>query len=375
MKSKGVGSISPWLRLFLIFLLASWLAPGSGAKAAPVSPVGGKRIVILESGGDEAVRQHTRWFKAQLHDLGYREGLDLDLVVLKAEGDHERAIGLLRQAIIAAGPDVVVTNGLPASRQGLALLAPLNIPQVFCNVADPAGAGLVGEDGRSVPEGVTGVVPAIEPATGIDLAMRLAGQVVSGRPVRIGYIHANDEAALGDLRALSAVAATRRDVVFLPYPPLPAGAEEVPADDPAAADPATADPAVEIRAPFLTPVAAAVNALDYRVDFWWEPAGPSGKAEEFTRPLLEQSLRPILMGAGPASVRQGALLAVTPSVESSGRAAALLAERILRGVDPGVIVPVRPATFDLTLNLTTAIKLGITVPVEILELAGERIYR
>jgi putative ABC transport system substrate-binding protein len=340
-----------------------------------MSPGGNKRIVILESGKDETVRQHTRWFKAHLHDLGYREGGNLDLVVLQAEGDQERAAGLLRKVVTEKRPDVVVTNGLLAAQQGLAVLAPLKIPQVFCNVADPAGWGLIREIGRPTESGLTGVAFAIDRQTEIDLAMRLAGQVVSGRPVRLGYIHGNDEAALADLRALSAIASARRDIVFLSYPPEPGTVDSEPASEPAAGP-------GENDAPGSFLVDAAINALNDQVDFWWEPAGPSwqaegssGPAEEFPRLLLERAFRPILMGAGPVRVQQGALLSITPSVEASGRETALLVGRILGGAEPGALPSLRPESFDLALNLTTAINLGIAVPVDILELAGERLYK
>jgi putative ABC transport system substrate-binding protein len=119
----------------------------------------------------------------------------------------------------------------------------------------------------------------------------------------------------------------------------------------------------------------AVQELADIVDFWMEPSGPLGETSEYTEILLEHSTVPIAFGMKLDSVKMGALIHVTPNMEASGREAALVAVRILTGENPGQIPVTPPSDFDLGLNLATALRLNIVVPPDILQLAGEHVYR
>ena len=66
---------------------------------------------------------------------------------------------------------------------------------------------------------------------------------------------------------------------------------------------------------------------------------------------------------------------ITPNLEAAGREVALLADKILKGKDPGQIPVTPPLKFDLGFNLSTALKLKIVIPPDMLKLAGKNIYR
>ena len=100
-----------------------------------------------------------------------------------------------------------------------------------------------------------------------------------------------------------------------------------------------------------------------------------GELNEYTRLLLNHSAIPIAIGQSLESVKLGALLNISPDLEASGREAARLVDAILKGTDPGEIPVTPPAKFQLGINLTTALKLNIVVPPDMLELAGEHVYR
>jgi putative ABC transport system substrate-binding protein len=78
-----------------------------------------------------------------------------------------------------------------------------------------------------------------------------------------------------------------------------------------------------------------------------------------------------LFAFGTPQVKLGGLLAVTGDYFDSGRQAALLAARIIRGEDPSKI-PMEPITRNkLILNSPVAERLGITFPRSLIEKADE----
>ena len=79
----------------------------------------------------KVVNDRSHWFTVQLHDLGYREGVNMELLVLKANGSAERAESLLQEALEKDPPDLVVSNATLASKAAAKLLKGTNIPQLF----------------------------------------------------------------------------------------------------------------------------------------------------------------------------------------------------------------------------------------------------
>ncbi len=314
------------------------------------------RVILLESMPVSVVLEHSRWFARGLSDLGHPAGSGAELVRLEANGNRERAEILLRDALAKFRPDLVVTNATLASQAAAPILAEAGIPQLFLTVSDPVGAGLIREVGVPAGNNVTGMVHALPRDTKLKMAMRLIGQAVEPRPIRLGFIHSGNPSSRGDLKKLREAAAKRGDVVFLgrevPYREIPNGMRDLMAD-----------------------VTSAVRAMDDQVDGWFEPSGPLGELPAYTRRILETSAKPIVFGNRLDSARQGALLHMTPDPERSGREAARLAVDILNGRNPGDIPPVPPSLFKVGVHLGTALDLGITVPPDILALAGEDVFR
>jgi putative ABC transport system substrate-binding protein len=89
-------------------------------------------------------------------------------------------------------------------------------------------------------------------------------------------------------------------------------------------------------------------------------------AEEYARASRKHRLP--VSGAGFSSM--GILLSYGPKQTSIGHQASRLAGKILRGTPAGD-VPIETAEFHLRINLKNARELGITVPEEVLSMAGE----
>ncbi|MBU2515579.1 hypothetical protein KJ966_30040 [bacterium] len=315
-----------------------------------------KRIILIKTMPVPVVLQQCEWFLTQLEELGYKNGINLDLIVFDAKGDRARAESFLRSAVAESKPDLVATSATLASQTAVKVLKGKNIPIVFFTVSDPVGAGLIKKVGEATGGMVTGKVQIINRETRINTVMRLVEQTTARRPIRFGFIHSSYPSSMGDLRELMIIARERDDVEFISrrveYKKVPEG---LPA--------------------MLSEVKKNVEDLKDKVDFWWEPSGPLGEVESYSQLLLQDSTVPIAMGNKLKSVELGALLHLTPSIEFSGREAALLADAILNGADSGTIPVTPPTSFDLGINLTTALKMGVVVPPDLLNLAGKNVYR
>ncbi len=354
-----MGGICGWRRVRQTGTVAMWaglLSVLLGICGAIAAAAQERQVVVLESMRVPAVLAHSRWFQKYLGEMAVKERLNYCLETLDAQGDWDRAEQLL-QAVLAAGrPAVVVAGATLAAKTADRLLKDTGIPLVFMTVSDPVGAGLIDAIGVAGGRNVTGIVHTIHRDTRIQLLMRLVGEGGRDHPVRIGFVHSTYPSDVGDLRELRTATRGRNDIEFVPfqvtYRPVASGL------------------------PFmLAEVRQGVQQLESQVDFWWEPSGPLGESNEYTRLLLDQSRHPIAMGLKAQSVAMGALMHLSPNDESTGKDAAMLVLAILKGADPGQIPANPPEKFDLGINLAAALKAGVVVPPDLLTLAGANVYR
>jgi len=91
-------------------------------------------------------------------------------------------------------------------------------------------------------------------------------------------------------------------------------------------------------------------------------------ASRMRRPILDLVARSRLpaMYEDQDWVRDGALMAYGPSVPAMWYRAAYYVDRILKGTNPADLPIEQPMRFDFVVNLTTARKLGVTFPNEIM---------
>ena len=342
---------APALVLFMVFLVSAVLSP-----KASYADINKKRIIVIETMPVPVVTEHLRWFMTGMKDLGYIDGVNADIVVLKAQGDRQRAVTLLKKELEARKPDLVVTFATLASQAAYEVLLGTSIPILFFVVSDPVGAGLIQEIGEPSGTNISGRVFTIFRDIKIDMTMRLVGQIIQDRPVRMGIVHSDYPSSMGDVKALKHLAESRTDIKFhsykLNYRKMPAGLDAM-----------------------LSNVVKGIQALESDVDYWWQLSGPLGEVERYTEIILKHSDKPIVYGNTLKSVRMGALLTVNPDFEAGGREAAMMAHSVLEGTNPAGIPVTAPTGFDLGVNLSTALKLGIAVPSDMIALAENHVYR
>jgi putative ABC transport system substrate-binding protein len=101
-----------------------------------------RRIDVLmpDDENDPAVKPAVAAFTQALADLGWTEGRNVRMDLRYAGADINR-MPALAQELVGLQPDIIVTNGLPAT--AALQRETRTIPIVFVAVADPVASGVV----------------------------------------------------------------------------------------------------------------------------------------------------------------------------------------------------------------------------------------
>lgn len=317
-------------------------------------PVASKRIVLLETFDVPIVLEHSRYFFEAMKKMGYPRQ---SIRVLKAQGDFSAAQRLLKEAIQRKRPDVIVANATLAAEAALPIAKSSGIPLVFFVVSDPVGAGLVSAVDEPSHGPITGIVHSVPRATKVEMIMRILRPVKpKERPVRFGYIHSSYPSAVGDLRMLVEAAAKRGDVEFVSYQ-IPYEGEHF-----------------DVKAT-MARLIAGIEELDPKIDYWWIAQDPVGELELFVETIVERSAHPVVCGTNVSNTKKGALVHIAADTKKGAWEAAETVDSILKGTPVGSIPVHSPSKIDFGVNLSTAVRTGIAIPSDLLELAGSQVFR
>jgi putative tryptophan/tyrosine transport system substrate-binding protein len=279
-------------------------------------------------------------FREGLSEIGYSEGRSVHIAFRWAEGQKDRLpvlasdlVDNLHVAVIAA------TGGGPSALA--AKTATKTIPIVFTFGADPVKAGIVGNLNRP-EENVTGITwfggdlagkrlallhdiaPNIStvgllanPSDPDDASQRADAQGVAGRlNIKLVIMNASTEQEI--------------DVAFATFAQQKVGAVVIASD------------------PFLF-----------------------SRREQIVGLAARQTIPTV--GSVRDEVAAGSLMSYGNSLKEAYRHAGLYVGRILRGTKPSDLPIERLGKFEFVINLTTAKKLGLTIPASFLSLADELI--
>jgi putative tryptophan/tyrosine transport system substrate-binding protein len=275
-------------------------------------------------------------FTQGLADLGWTDGRNVRMDFRWAS-DIINRIRPLAQELVGLQPDIIVTNGRPATT---ALQRETStIPIVFVNVSDPVGSGLVA--GLKQPGGnITGV----------------------------GYL----EPSLGGkwLELLSGIAAGLKRAAIMFNPDTAPVSVYMPSFETAA------------RSLKVVPIVASVHE-DVEIEMAIIGLGrePGGGLIVMPDTFTVSHRAPIILAAARNNVptvytlsafaTDGGLLSYGVDPVDTFRRAAIYVDRVLRGAKPSELPVQFPTKFELVINMKSAKALGLTIPPSILAIADE----
>jgi ABC-type uncharacterized transport system substrate-binding protein len=316
--------VNPTLAIALVVLGTTLLGAGAGTAQAP-HPV---RIgALTESWGPS---KGIVGFRDGLQELGYRENEHFVLGVRFTQGDTA-ALPAAARELVQHGVDLLLTTGADATRA--AQKATDRIPIVFIGSSDPVGLGLVQSFAR--PGGnVTGVTDLDTELTPKRLEL-FKDIIPSLQKVLLPY-DVEDRQTVAQLPAYRA-AARGLGVVLV----------ERPVRTQAEAQATIGGVRKGDVDGILAPRYLALNIPGFMLEATARRAIPSMFHDTFF-------------------VEQGGLASYSASRYQSGRQAARLADKILKGVKPSDLPVERPTKLELAINLRTARALGLTIPQSVL---------
>jgi putative ABC transport system substrate-binding protein len=312
---------------------------GSAAAAWPVAAraqQAGKLPTIGFLGSATATTQ-AQWvtaFVQRLRELGWVDGRNIAVEYRWAEGRSERFAEIAAE-FVRLNVDVIVTSGGPAY---IIKKATSVIPIVFAVANDPVGSGLVISLAR--PGGNATGLSNQQTDTGGKRLELLRELLPSLRRLAVLADLANPSNVL-DVREVQAAAQTLNVEV------------------------ATWD----IRG--AEDIAPAFLALKGRTDALYVCSNPLFVNNRIRIGILAVGARIPAIYAGREHVDAGGLICYGPNFADQFRRAADFVDKILRGAKPADLPVEQPTKFEMVINLTTAMALGLEIPSTLLARADE----
>jgi len=323
-------------REFITLVGGATIASPLAARAQQGDRVRRIGVLMPFDENDPVAKARISAFTQTLEGLGWTDGRNVRMD-LRRHGDDNNRIRALAQELVALQPDIIVTDGTPAT--AALQRETRTIPIVFGNVADPVASAFVARLDR--PSGnITGFA-----------------------------LH---EATLGGkwLELLSEIAPGLKRVAIMFNPDTSPASTYMPSLETAA------------RSLKVVPITAPVHS-DVEIETAIIALGrePGGGLVVMPDVFMVAHRAPIILAAARNKVpavysdsyfaRDGGLLSYGPDRVDIFRRAATYVDRILRGAKPGDFPVQFPTKFEMAVNLKTVKALGLTVPQSILLRADE----
>jgi putative ABC transport system substrate-binding protein len=274
-------------------------------------------------------------YRQGLRELGYVDGKNVAFIARFANGDSVRAHTLVEE-LVTSEVDVLLVSivALPSAMQ-----ATSTIPIVCCSFYDPVGEGFVTSLARP-GRNVTGLSWQSPDAASKRLALMLE-MLPTVKTVALLF-DASDRGSVLDAEA-ARTATSRLRLKTIDF---------------------------NFRNSRTLETALAALA-DVHPDALLLVHGPLAVQHRERILGFAQKHRPPLISEGRDFAAAGALLTYVPSVTDIFKRCAGKIDRIIKGANPAEVPIEQPTTFDLTINESSARRLGIDIPESIRARADE----
>ncbi|KUK40468.1 MAG: Uncharacterized protein XD69_1482 [Clostridia bacterium 62_21] len=275
-------------------------------------------------------------FVDQMAKEGFVDGETVKIIFKDAQGDPNLAKTIADQ-FVADKVDAILSITTPSSQAAAQAAKGTGIPVVFIAVSDAVGAGLIKEIGKPTGTNITGVYSA-DP---VEQQMDLIEEVVPNVK-RLGLIYnAGEDNSVSNANRIKAYVKNKNWQV------------------------------IEATVTGTSDVQAAAQSLVGRVDAVFVPQDNTVIAAlEALLQVCRTNKIPFFCG-DTESVKRGAIGTVGNDEYDCGAQGAEIMARILRGEDPGTIVPQEIRKRVLLINKKAADAIGLEIPKSVLERADE----
>jgi len=290
----------------------------------------------LITGTKDGLTHSVSAFLSRLHDLGYVEGQNIEIVTRYAEADSTR-LPVLADELVQLRPDLIVALDPPAALA--AKKATVSIPIIAAILNDPVRLGLIASYAR--PGGnLTGILSQVEglPGKQVEIAQELVPALtligVLANPANATHAYQRQEietaAAAKKVKVIAAEARSKGDL----------------------------EPA------FNSLRAAGVRlAIVLRDNMF--------VSERRRIADLATTMRLPTIGSQNSYVEAGGLISYGVEDSENHRRAADFVDKILKGAKPADLPVEFPTKLLLVINMKTATTLGLTIPPTLLSRADE----
>jgi putative tryptophan/tyrosine transport system substrate-binding protein len=290
----------------------------------------------LITGTKDGLAHSVSAFLSRLHDLGYVEGQNIEIVTRYADADSTR-LPLLADELVRLRPDLIVALDPPAALA--AKKATASIPIIAAILNDPVRLGLIASYAR--PGGnLTGILSQVEglPGKQVEIAQELVPAItligVLANPANATHAYQRQEvetaAAAKGVKVIAAETRSKGDL----------------------------EPA------FNSLRAAGVRlAIVLRDNMF--------VSERRRIADLATTVRLPTIGSQNSYVEAGGLISYGVEDSENHRRAADFVDKILKGAKPADLPVEFPTKLLLVINMKTAKTLGLTIPPTLLSRADE----
>lgn len=292
-----------------------------------------KRLAFVSPVASSTVLSGEAAFWARLRELGWIEGSNVTYATYFADGDSERLVALMQEAV-QARPDVIITPGTAAAIE--ARRATKEIPIVSAMI-DPVGAGLITNLARS-GSNLTGL--SIQNADVLAAKWLEIVRELQPRIAQLGLL-VNAGSPLGKaMTERLAAAAAGANIKLL-----------------------------VLEAKAVADLPKIVEQARQQVQMLIVQPGDLGvPSRALIGKLAREQKLPVLY-AQSDFVDAGGLISYGPELAALWRRLAEYADKILKGGNPAELPIEQPFAFDLVINLRTAKDIGLRIPKPLLERA------